>query len=102
MDTVEFLQNWYLQKCDGEWEHEFSIRIHTVDNPGWCISIDLAGTALEEIVKPYTLIENDENDWYGWKVSEQKFEACGDAGKLKYLIEIFRDFVQANSPHAEK
>ena len=28
-----FLQSWYQSQCDGDWEHEFGIRIETLDNP---------------------------------------------------------------------
>ena len=47
MDELQQLQAWYASQCDGEWEHEFGITIENVDNPGWSVSISLAGTELE-------------------------------------------------------
>ncbi|MGW6512521.1 Imm53 family immunity protein, partial [Streptomyces niveus] len=38
----------YAQQCGGEWEHERGVRIATLDNPGWTVSIDLEETELEE------------------------------------------------------
>jgi hypothetical protein len=41
---IQGLQNWYLAKCDGDWEHEFGISIETLDNSGWMVTIDLSNT----------------------------------------------------------
>lgn len=46
MDVFTWLQDWYIQNCDGDWEHCYGIKIETLDNPGWCIDIDLIGTNL--------------------------------------------------------
>lgn len=45
----ERLQEWYLAQCNGDWEHRYKIRIETIDNPGWTISIELAETALADV-----------------------------------------------------
>ncbi len=37
-----------MAQCDGEWEHDYGIKIETLDNPGWLVSIDLLGTDLED------------------------------------------------------
>lgn len=31
MNIFEWLQNWYISNCDGEWEHWKRIKISTVD-----------------------------------------------------------------------
>jgi hypothetical protein len=41
------LQAWYRAQCDGDWEHQHGVHIGTLDNPGWDVRIDLAGTYLE-------------------------------------------------------
>ena len=46
---INWLQNWYTDQCNGEWEHEYGVNIQTSDNPGWIIDIDLAFTPLENI-----------------------------------------------------
>ncbi len=46
MSLLQELEQWYLRQCDGEWEHSFGMRIETIDNPGWVIEVDLAGTRL--------------------------------------------------------
>lgn len=41
---IDRIQSWFAERCNGEWEHEFGITIETLDNPGWRVRIDLAGT----------------------------------------------------------
>ena len=36
---LEALQHWYESQCDGDWEHEFGVKIGTLDNPGWMVDI---------------------------------------------------------------
>ncbi len=39
------LQNWYAAECDGDWEHQYGIKIDTIDNPGWRVEIELNFTS---------------------------------------------------------
>ncbi len=45
-EGIAFIEAWYVSHCDGEWEHEFGIRIATIDNPGWHLEIDIVDTSL--------------------------------------------------------
>jgi len=44
MDTLSELQKWYEAECDGNWEHHYGVKIDTLDNPGWLVTIDLTDT----------------------------------------------------------
>ena len=55
---IKELENWYQSNCNEEWEHQFGIRIVTLDNPGWKVEIDLEGTKLENIVFKKSTIPN--------------------------------------------
>ncbi|MEU1212740.1 Imm53 family immunity protein [Streptomyces sp. NPDC005790] len=44
---MRFIPSWYASNCDGEWEHEYGIRMATTDNPGWHIEIDVSETDME-------------------------------------------------------
>ena len=46
-DVFDWLQEWYLAQCNGDWEHHAGISITSLDNPGWLVRIQLRGTALE-------------------------------------------------------
>jgi hypothetical protein len=37
MSCIERIQKWYLEQCNGDWEHSYGIEITTMDNPGWYI-----------------------------------------------------------------
>lgn len=45
--NLEWLMNWYVRKCNNDWEHSFGVKIDTLDNPGWTVEIDLRETCLE-------------------------------------------------------
>lgn len=79
--------------CDGYWEHSYSIRIESLDNPGWHISIDLNETNIENLDIDYQLIENSPNDWYGFSIKDKVFNASGDPSKLEFLLNKFREIV---------
>ncbi|GAA3919320.1 hypothetical protein GCM10023084_81910 [Streptomyces lacrimifluminis] len=60
-----WLQNWYVQQCNGDWEHEWGVKIAMLDNPGWTVSIDLEETGLEEREYPRQEINRSPQDWVG-------------------------------------
>ena len=41
-------EEWYNGNCDGDWQHEYGIKIETVDNPG-SIKIALSYTPIESL-----------------------------------------------------
>jgi hypothetical protein len=93
MNTIQWLENWYQSQCDGDWEHQYGIKISTLDNPGWDLKVDIYNTDLEGLEIEYHLVEKDENDWYGYKADKYKFEAFGDLSKLETLILKFKEIV---------
>ena|SRR5688572_5843710 len=88
--------DWYLAQCDGEWEHGYGIRVQTIDNPGWSVSINLSGTSLK--ARPFPAIEDrfeDERDWLRCWKEETRFEARCDPGRLEDALTIFLDWAGA-------
>jgi hypothetical protein len=70
--------DWYRSRCDGKWEHQYGIKIGTLDNPGWELAIDLAGTELESRVFDSVSREINELDWYTCRREGAVFRAyCG-------------------------
>ena len=63
MPALARLEAWYLEQCDGVWEHHHRTRIDTLDNPGWSVEFDLEGTAMAG--QPFRDFERklDEHDW---------------------------------------
>lgn len=94
LKLISDLQNWYFQYCDGDWEHNETINIHTIDNPGWRVTIDLEGTDCENEFKN---IKNEisENNWYHCFIRDGKFEGAGGPCNLIDILDFFREW--ANS-----
>lgn len=94
-ETLSRLQKWYADQCDGNWEHQFGVEIETLDNPGWRILIDLAGTDLEgQIFEPikHGLEDDASTEWHSLSVKDSKFEGAGDPSKLTFMLRIFLDW----------
>jgi hypothetical protein len=83
------LQQWYLSQCNGDWEHSFGVKIDTLDNPGWILTIDLAETELAGLCVPRARMERTETDWAQHEVVDDKFVACGGPLNLEELVERF-------------
>jgi len=93
---LEWLEEWYESQCNGNWEHMFGIKIETLDNPGWDISIDLEDTDVNSAPKEWTLIENYEERWLGFRIKDNKFEGSCDPKNLGTLISVFKKIVDKN------
>lgn len=92
------LQDWYSSQCDGDWEHGFGIRICTLDNPGWSLSINLEDTDLEDVL--FTELKENYDDELAWLICsehEKTFGGSGGPRQLERMIQIFLDWVRANS-----
>jgi hypothetical protein len=91
---INWLQNWYENQCDSDWEHDYGIRIESLDNPGWSIEIDLINTNV--VVSPidWQLVEISSNNWVGYKVENDIYFASGAPKKLELLILIFKQIVE--------
>lgn len=94
---LDWLEDWYLSMCDGDWEHNYGITIETLDNPGWDLTIDLVNTGIELKDEKWNLIEESENNWYGYKITNNVFNAAGDPKKLNFLISLFRERISLPS-----
>jgi Immunity protein 53 len=88
-DTFSLLQAWYLSQCDGDWEHSYGVKIETLDNPGWIVTIDLNETVLYELEIPLARVDRSASDWVQHEVSNGKFTACGGPQNLEELVGEF-------------
>ena len=98
---IEALERWYEAQCDGDWEHEFGIRISTLDNPGWAVDIPLEGTPLEG--RDFTPVEEmaPERTWISCKVSDGEFRGRGGAPMLGRILRTFLEWARDAPPSAE-
>lgn len=94
MNSLDKLQQWYLDQCDDEWEHSFGIKIDTLDNPGWSVTIDLDDTNLAD--KPFQEISNLEpqSDWTRCWKEGTKFKGVSGPNNLQEILKTFIDWAE--------
>lgn len=96
MDMLKWLQQWYKENCNGDWEHSYGVEIGTLDNPGWYVNIDLTDTDLENIVVEKTIIKRSENDWIYYCIENNAYKGSGGPLNLNEIIEMFKMLVENN------
>jgi len=89
------LQRWYSSQCDGDWEHQFGVKIETLDNPGWLVKVDLKDTHLE--ARQFTAVRRveDEREWIDCRVSDAVFSGSGGPHMLGAIIDVFVGWAEA-------
>ncbi|MDN3492690.1 immunity 53 family protein [Winogradskyella bathintestinalis] len=95
MEILEWIQHWFKENADGEWEKGDAIQITTLDDPlGWDVEIDISNTSIANLDIKWILNENGKQDWYGVKIQNKRFRAAGDAKKLTFLLGLFREMIE--------
>ncbi|WP_251007502.1 immunity 53 family protein [Sphingobium sp. BHU LFT2] len=105
-DNLNWLSQWYLAQCDGDWEHSYGVKIDTLDNPGWTIKINLTDTPMQDIAferVQHGKIGDDFEEWQrsgSWwvaRVEGHSFDvSCGPLD-LSSAIGVFRRWVEASA-----
>lgn len=90
--SFAFLQDWFAQHCDGDWEHDLGVSIATLDNPGWLLRVRIEDTEIEGIEAPWTSSEESEHEWLTWRSTGLAFEAYGGSRDLLRLVAAFQAF----------
>ncbi|EDP72128.1 hypothetical protein FBALC1_13542 [Flavobacteriales bacterium ALC-1] len=93
MEILDWIQDWFKANCDGDWEKDEVIQITTLAAPGWEVEIDISRTSIANLEIKWILNEINRHDWYGVKVKNQKFFAAGDANKLTFLLDLFKQMI---------
>ena len=89
MNVLQELQHWYAAQCDGDWEHGYGLKIDTLDNPGWHVTINLNCTPLASKVFPEVKSIEDERDWIHCSVRNSTFEGHGGPLMLEEILRVF-------------
>ncbi len=100
MNVLCQLQQWYALHCDGDWEHCYGIRLETLDNPGWHLTVDLHETLLEYV--PFSGIswgdsENAKEPWLHCRKDGPQFVGMCSTLELEKMISAFLEWAQDNT-----
>ena len=93
-NELVWLQEWYVNQCNGDWEHQWGVTVESLDNPGWTLSIDLRGTNLEGRIFQDLSIERTAVDWVNCRIEKQTFKGAGGPRNLTELIAGFRRWAE--------
>ena len=102
VNSIEWLQTWYLAQCNGEWEHQFGVSVETLDNPGWKVKIDLTGTPLQDLpmediafgaINHVGLDGNQ--DWLNCKIEGNCFKGAGGPLSLLRICDAFMNWAES-------
>ena len=88
------LENWYLNNCNGDWEHRCGIHVNTLDNPGWELIIDLEDTEIEDVIFTEIDMQKNENDWMQCEVKNKQFHGYGGPTNLIEIINCFLNWAK--------
>ena len=102
VDHLAWLMSWYASQCDGDWEHSYGLKIETLDNPGWILTVDLTGTTLESALFQDHAEGIEDRDtplarWNVCRVRQQTFEGFGGPFDLEAIIACFRRWAESSN-----
>jgi hypothetical protein len=86
---LDALQKWFVAECNGDWEHQYGVRISTLDNPGWAVDIDLRDTSLEHLSFDGVSVDRSEHDWIRCNVEAAVFRGRGGPENLGEILRTF-------------
>lgn len=93
MNAITKLQAWYGAQCNGEWEHQYGISIGNIDNPGWCLKVDLTNTISQAAEFTEVNFSRSDTDWVVIRKNGNVLEAFGGVYNLEEMVNIFLDWV---------
>ncbi len=97
-DDFSWLQQWFQDYCNGDWEHGSGIQLRTTSNPGWSLTINVEDTQLEYTNFQQIKIDQSEQNWIFCEVKNLKFEARCGVENLTEVLRVFRHWVIENEP----
>lgn len=89
---IEFLQDWYAEQCDEDWEHTYGVNA-SIDEEGYCrFAIDLYGTwgYLDE--QEFGSVGNRET--FYCRKEEQQLVGEGNIKHLIIFLKAFKEWIE--------
>lgn len=93
-NLLSWLEDFYSNHCNGDWEHQYGLQIETIDNPGWSVTIDLVETRFEHRLFNRVEINRTEQDWIACWSIDGHWEGMGGSKNLQEILGIFKEWVE--------
>ncbi len=85
-DILAWLVSWYIEQCDGEWEHAYGLSLDTLDNPGWVVVVDAPNGRSFGVDRPLSRRDIAEDHWVFLDIVGGKLRGVGSARHLLELL----------------
>lgn len=92
--TIAELERWFVEQCDGDWEHRAGITIESLDNPGWSVAINIEDTPVEDRAFETVNQLESEDEWLIAEVKDGYFTAHGGPRMLEKMLRLFLDWAR--------
>jgi hypothetical protein len=105
-DELAWLEQWYQEQCDGDWEHHCGVTIETLDNPGWLVQADLRARPAIATDRALAIVGDPPSDtngnqggptWMTCDIRAGKFVGAGDPTQLRAILAQLRSVVEAEA-----
>lgn len=100
-EPLRFLEKWFYDQCNGDWEHEEGITIESLDNPGWMLKINIDYTDLENNALDRIKFERSDEDWIHYWIEDKIFHAACGPLNLSEALSVFRDLAVAAGANSD-
>lgn len=96
-NAFDQLQSWFVDMCDGDWEHDSRVKLESLDNPGWSLSVNLADTPGGPFAMNRVDVAESELRWWSCWMDSQEFRAACGPECLDNVLRIFLGLVQGTT-----
>jgi hypothetical protein len=86
---LKWLQNWFANECDGDWERNQIIFLRSTSNPGWLLEVDLSDIPLDTLAFDAIDVQRSATDWVICTLTDGKFTGAGGTQNLIEIVELF-------------
>lgn len=93
-DPIAFLQEWYFQHCDGDWEHTYGIKLTIAREINWILEIDLCRSILEEFDFNEIKEVRSQHNHVHCFVEDLIFKGVGGPENAEEMLDIFQVWVR--------
>lgn len=100
INDLEWLETWYRQQCNGDWEHRKGMLLQplrTCGQHGWQLRIELGGTTAAGFAPRHLALCAIDGViprmWLRCTLNSYQFK--GEGGDVEELVGVFRNWVDA-------
>jgi hypothetical protein len=91
--SLRWLEEWYTNQCNGDWEHYLNCRI-TAKDGGWSVRLRISDTELEDRPFPDLAVNRSDSDWFSCTLDGEYFTAVCGPQNLEDVLRAFMTWGQ--------